>query len=34
MASAKEKWFFGHYHDNVNVNEKEILIYEQMLRIR
>ena len=28
-----DKWFFGHYHDNINVNEKEILIYEQMLRI-
>lgn len=28
-----KKWFFGHYHDNRNVNEKEILIYEQMLRI-
>ncbi len=26
-------WFFGHYHDNVNVNDKEILIYEQMVRI-
>ena len=28
-----KKWFFGHYHDNVNVSEKEILIYEQMIRI-
>lgn len=28
-----QKWFFGHYHDNVNVNEKEILIYEQIIRI-
>ena len=28
-----KKWFFGHYHDNVNVNEKEILIYEQLIRI-
>ena len=27
------KWFFGHYHDNRNVNEKEILIYEQLIRI-
>ncbi len=29
-----KKWFFGHYHDNQNVNEKEILLYEQMIRIR
>lgn len=28
-----KKWFFGHYHDNQNVNEKEILIYEQVIRI-
>ena len=28
-----KKWFFGHYHENRNVNEKEILIYEQMIRI-
>lgn len=28
-----QKWFFGHYHDNQNVNEKEILIYEQIIRI-
>lgn len=27
------KWFFGHYHDNRNVNAEEILLYEQMLRI-
>lgn len=27
------KWFFGHYHDNQNVNSKEILLYEQMIRI-
>ncbi len=27
------KWFFGHYHDNKNVNEKEILLYEQIIRI-
>ncbi len=27
------KWFFGHYHDNRNVSDKEILIYEQMIRI-
>ncbi len=28
-----KKWFFGHYHDNRNIFDKEILIYEQMLRI-
>ncbi len=28
-----QKWFFGHYHDNANVSEKEILLYEQMIRI-
>ena len=28
-----QKWFFGHYHDNRNVNAKEILIYEQIIRI-
>ena len=27
------KWFFGHYHDNLAVNEKEILLYEQLVRI-
>ena len=27
------KWFFGHYHDNRNVNAEEILIYEQIIRI-
>lgn len=28
-----KKWFFGHYHDNRNVNAQEILIYEQIIRI-
>lgn len=28
-----KKWFFGHYHDNRNVNAEEILLYEQMIRI-
>lgn len=28
-----KKWFFGHYHDNRNVNTEEILIYEQIIRI-
>ena len=28
-----KKWFFGHYHSNRNVSDKEILIYEQIIRI-
>ena len=28
-----KKWLFGHYHDNRNVSKKEILIYEQIIRI-
>ena len=28
-----KKWFFGHYHDNKMVNDEEILIYEQIIRI-
>ena len=29
-----KKWFFGHYHDNKNVTAEEILLYEQIIRIR
>ncbi len=28
-----KKWFFGHYHDNRNVNAEEILLWEQIIRI-
>ena len=28
-----KKWFFGHYHDNKNVNREEILLWEQIIRI-
>ena len=28
-----KKWLFGHYHDNKAINDKEILIYEQIIRI-
>ena len=28
------KWFFGHYHDNRMVSAQEILLYEQIIRIR
>ncbi len=27
------KWFFGHYHDNRNVNVEELLIWEQVIRV-
>lgn len=26
-------WFFGHYHDNRNVNDKKKLLYEQIIRM-
>ncbi len=29
-----QKWFFGHYHDNRNVTERDILLYEQIIRVR
>lgn len=28
-----KKWFMGHYHDNKAVNDKEIILYEQIIRI-
>lgn len=28
-----KKWFFGHYHDNRNVNVEELLLYEQIVRV-
>ena len=28
-----KKWFFGHYHNNRNINKKEIMLYEQIIRI-
>lgn len=33
QSTEFKKWFFGHYHDNQNVTEKEILLYEQVIRI-
>lgn len=27
------KWFFGHYHDNKNVTQNDLCIYEQIIRI-
>ena len=29
-----KKWFFGHYHNNINVNAEDILLYEQIIKIR
>lgn len=28
-----KKWFFGHYHDDKAINDKEIMMYEQIVRI-
>lgn len=28
-----KKWLFGHYHDNKTINDKEILLYDQIVRI-
>lgn len=28
-----KRWFFGHYHDNRQVNAEEIMLYEQIIRI-
>lgn len=28
-----ERWFMGHYHDNYMINDKEIILYEQIMRI-
>jgi DNA repair exonuclease SbcCD nuclease subunit len=33
QSTKFKKWFFGHYHDNRNVNLEEILLYEQIIRI-
>lgn len=32
-STKYKKWFFGHYHDNQNLPDNCILIYEQMVRI-
>lgn len=34
QSTKFKKWFFGHYHDNRNVTAEEIMLYEQMIRIR
>lgn len=28
-----EKWYFGHYHDNKNVTEQDILLYKDILEL-
>ncbi len=28
-----KRWFFGHHHDNKAVNDRDIMIYEQIIRI-
>lgn len=33
MLVEFKKWLFGHYHDNKAINNKEILLYEQIIRI-
>ena len=27
-----KRWYFGHYHDNKAINDKEMLLYEQLIR--
>ena len=29
-----QRWFFGHYHDDRNVTERDLMLYEQIIRIR
>lgn len=33
QACRYHKWFFGHYHDNRNVTDKDLMLYEQIIRI-
>jgi hypothetical protein len=28
-----KKWFFGHHHDNRAIDDKDLLLYEQIIRI-
>ena len=27
-------WFFGHYHENIVVQKRFVMLYEQMLRLK
>lgn len=33
MLVDYKKWLFGHYHDNKAINDREILLYDQIVRI-
>ena len=33
QACRYQRWFFGHYHDNRTVTEREWMLYEQIIRI-
>ena len=33
QAVEYKKWYFGHYHRNRNMSDKDILLYRQFLRI-
>lgn len=33
QSSTYKKWFFGHYHMNMNVTDKDLLLFEQIIRI-
>ena len=28
-----DRWFFGHYHDNTSIENKFVLLYEQIIRV-
>ena len=28
-----KKWFMGHYHEDVAITDKDIILYEQIIRI-
>lgn len=28
-----QKWYFGHYHDNITINERETLVYKKIIRV-
>ena len=33
QKTTYRKWFFGHHHMNHQINEKDIVLYEQIIRI-
>ena len=33
VRSQFHYWLFGHYHDNQIIDEKYVLLYEQMVRV-